>query len=66
MKIVTTFQLVIIILILLQWVIDMVITALKLTSIENGVDVYSTLPKGKYGRLSGSSMSTAIRTGKLI
>jgi len=33
---------------------------------ENGQDVLSTMPGGKEGRMSGTSMSTAIHTGKLI
>lgn len=33
---------------------------------EQGKDVYSTLPNGKYGTLSGTSMSAAIRTGKIV
>jgi major intracellular serine protease len=31
-----------------------------------GENVYSTLPKGRMGWLNGTSMSTAIRTGKLV
>lgn len=33
---------------------------------ENGDHVLSTLPNGKYGVMSGTSMSTAIFTGKLV
>ena len=33
---------------------------------EEGNLVYSTLPGGKYGKMSGSSMATAVTTGKAI
>lgn len=33
---------------------------------ENGQDVISTLPGGREGKMSGTSMSAAIHTGKLI
>lgn len=33
---------------------------------EVGVKVYSTLPNGKYGYMSGTSQATAVFTGKLI
>jgi len=38
----------------------------NITIWENGTNVLSTLPSGKEGFLSGSSMSAAIYTGKLI
>lgn len=38
----------------------------KITESEIGEDIYSTLPNGKYGYLSGTSFSTAIRTGKIV
>jgi major intracellular serine protease len=33
---------------------------------ETGYNVESTLPNGQYGKMTGTSMSTAIHTGKLI
>lgn len=33
---------------------------------EDGENVLSTLPDGKYGRMTGTSQSTAIRTGKIV
>lgn len=33
---------------------------------EHGTDTYSTLPNGKYGRLTGTSMATAVHTNRLL
>lgn len=38
----------------------------KVNAWEDGTGAYSTLPDGKTGYMSGTSMSTAIHTGKLV
>lgn len=38
----------------------------KVNSWEHGVDVLSLLPNGAFGKLTGTSQATAIKTGKII
>lgn len=38
----------------------------KVNTWEHGEGVYSTIPGNKYGRMTGTSQATAIKTGKLI
>lgn len=33
---------------------------------EDGVERWGALPRGRYGTMSGSSQSTAIRTGRIV